>query len=104
MTTNANEKAPGATNSKGLHTDTNAPDSASHGPINQSPTPFMVVTAHGAVLPKAPPDSAGWRGALAAGVGHFRKYGAFSELVVGRRARRAMERQDAKAAKKGGKA
>jgi hypothetical protein len=34
---NTMKEAPGATNSKGLTTDTNSPDSASHGCINQAP-------------------------------------------------------------------
>ena len=33
------EKAPGTTNSKGLTTDTNNADFASHGPANQAPAP-----------------------------------------------------------------
>ena len=35
--TNTQQKAPGAYDSKGLHTDTNALNFASHGPINQAP-------------------------------------------------------------------
>ncbi len=34
---NTQQKAPGACDSTGLHTDTNTPNFASHGPIDQSP-------------------------------------------------------------------
>lgn len=37
MHTNTQQKAPEAANFKGLHTDTNASDFASHGPIQQAP-------------------------------------------------------------------
>jgi hypothetical protein len=37
--TNALQKAPGACDSKGLHTDTNMSNFASHGPLDQAPDP-----------------------------------------------------------------
>jgi hypothetical protein len=37
--TNTQQKAPGACDSKGLHTDTNTSNFASHGPIDQAPDP-----------------------------------------------------------------
>jgi hypothetical protein len=36
MTTNTNEKAAGASNTNGLHTDTNSADFRSHGAVNQA--------------------------------------------------------------------
>ena len=39
MHTNTQQKAPGACDSKGLHTYTNTPNFASHGPIDQAPDP-----------------------------------------------------------------
>jgi len=44
MTTNTQQKAPGACDSKGLHTDTNAPHFASHGPIQQAPDSKAIAT------------------------------------------------------------
>ncbi len=35
--TNTQQKAPGACDSKGLHTDTNTSNSDSHGPLDQAP-------------------------------------------------------------------
>jgi len=44
MTTNTQQKAPGACDSKGLHTDTNASHFASHGPIQQAPDGKAIAT------------------------------------------------------------
>jgi len=44
MTTNTQQKAPGACDSKGLHTDTNASYFASHGPIQQAPDGKAIAT------------------------------------------------------------
>ena len=44
MTTSTKQKAPEAANFKGLHTDTNASDSASHGPIQQAPDGSAIET------------------------------------------------------------
>lgn len=41
---NTQQEAPGATNSKGLHTDTNEPDSRSHGATNQAPDAKTITT------------------------------------------------------------
>jgi hypothetical protein len=49
MTTDTQQKAPGAANSKGLHTDTNASHFASHGPIQQAPDGNKITTALTAV-------------------------------------------------------
>ena len=42
--TNTMQKAARATNSNGLHTDTNASNFASHGPLNQAPDPKAIAT------------------------------------------------------------
>jgi len=42
--TNTQQKAPGACDSKGLHTDTNASHFASHGPIQQAPDGKAIAT------------------------------------------------------------
>jgi len=49
MTTNTQQKAPGACDSKGLHTDTNAAYFASHGPIQQAHGGNKITTALTAV-------------------------------------------------------
>ena len=47
MTVNTQQKAPGACDSKGLHTDTNASYFASHGPIQQDPDSNSTATLAG---------------------------------------------------------
>lgn len=42
--TNTQQKAPGACDSKGLHTYTNASNFASHGPFDQAPDPKGMTT------------------------------------------------------------
>lgn len=42
--TNAQEKAAGAINTNGLHTDTNGPDFRSHGPLNQAQIDLVLTT------------------------------------------------------------
>jgi hypothetical protein len=42
--TNTQQKAPGACDSKGVHTDTNTSNFASHGPIDQAPDPKAIAS------------------------------------------------------------
>ena len=44
MTNNNTQKAAGATTASGPHTDTNASNFASHGPLNQAPDPKAIAT------------------------------------------------------------
>lgn len=44
MTTNTKQKAPRACDSEGLHSNTNASDFASHGPIQQAPDGSAIET------------------------------------------------------------
>jgi hypothetical protein len=89
--TNTNEKAPGACNSKGLTTDTNG--------VN-----FRTLLLDRKDQAKQLKEITGWRGNFAAVNASFRKYGLYDALADGCKARRAMARMQANAAKKAGKA
>lgn len=93
MITNTIKKAPGASDSKGLTTDTNGGNFLTDGAINQA---LVIGTNH-------PQNVTGWRGALAAGNPAFRKYGSYDEAADARRERRALARKLAKAVKTGDK-